>query len=356
MWRVRKRAALVDPVTALAVFIGGVLILILVFWPQKGFVAMWQRSRLRGSQVLTEDALKHIFKAENEGRQATVTGVAGRLQISPDRTASLLSEIVEHGLVEVQGEKFGLTDAGRTYALHIIRAHRLWERHLADRTGFPETDWHSLAERYEHRLSPDEINALARQLGHPTHDPHGDPIPDADGTLAPLEGVPLTTFAPSEKARGQKVQITHIEDEPEMVYAQLVAEGLEPGMVGYVTEASPTAIIFWANGDEHRLAPVVAANITVLPFDEKVDEQATRGVRLSDLSMGESGTVLSIERGGRRAARRRLMDIGILPGTIIEVAMKNPLGDPVAYRIRNTLIALRTDLARLIHVEVSHGA
>jgi DtxR family Mn-dependent transcriptional regulator len=156
---------------------------------------------------------------------------------------------------DLEGGEPRLT-AGREAALHVIRAHRLWERHLADDTGFAEAEWHQLAEHYEHELTPGQADELAARLGHPTHDPHGDPIPTPGGELIGHGGRPLALLSIAEVAR-----IVHIEDEPETVYAQLVAEGLYPGQWVRLLEVTPQRVRFWANGNEHVVAPIVAANI-----------------------------------------------------------------------------------------------
>jgi DtxR family Mn-dependent transcriptional regulator len=260
-------------------------------------------------------------------------------------------------LIELDGAGFRLTPAGRQAALRVIRAHRLWEQYLAQETGFEEADWHAQAEHYEHMLSAEEITTLARQLGHPTHDPHGDPIPDARGEFKPHAGQPLTSMP-----LDQPLRIVHLEDEPPEVYAQLVAEELAPGMIVRLTEVTPTRVHFWAyagaaeTGDEHVLAPVVAANISVVPLPEGETAAvaagpAARSMPLSALKTGEVGRVAALSPRLRGAERRRMLDLGLLPGTEVRAELVSPSGDPTAYRVRETLIALRREQARLIQIE-----
>jgi DtxR family Mn-dependent transcriptional regulator len=180
----------------------------------------WQRHRRLGERIRTEDALKHIHTCEMEGVQPTAATLAETMTLSDEATAQLLGRMESAGLLRRQPEGLSLTPQGRAAALHIIRAHRLWERYLADQTGYDAGEWHRRADISEHYLGPEATEALAAQLGHPTHDPHGDPIPDADGRFVGHGGRPLT-----ELAAGQMGRIVHIEDEPEVVYAQLLAEG-----------------------------------------------------------------------------------------------------------------------------------
>ena len=113
-------------------------------------------------------------------------------------------------------------------------------------------------------------------------------------------------------------------------------------------ETSPHRIRFWAGGDEHVLAPVVAANVYVArPADDGRDSV---GSRLSDLTRGERGQVVEISSQCRGLERRRLQDLGFLPGAELQAELTSPGGDPVAYRIRGALIALRKEQADLIRI------
>jgi DtxR family Mn-dependent transcriptional regulator len=331
----------------IALLIAGVITIVALwfFRPERGVFWRWQRARELTTKVLQEDALKHIRQCEIHGNKPTVKSLAGALNISPNEVADLLTYLEQHELLQVDGAEFQLTPAGRDYALRIIRAHRLYERYLADETGYEETAWHEQADRFEHHITPDEVDALAARLGNPTHDPHGDPIPTADGHVVYPERTPLTNMELDKPAR-----IIHLEDEPEAVYAQIVAEGLHVGQELRLLESSQKRVRFWAGGDEHLLAPVVAANIAVAPLPELPRDDELPGEALSSLEPGQMGRVIRLSLRIRAAERRRLMDLGVLPGTLIKVEMSSAGGDPTAYRIRGALIALRKSQADLIYV------
>jgi DtxR family Mn-dependent transcriptional regulator len=318
----------------------------LLFWPGRGLAPAWRRGRRMTRRIRREDALKHIQQCEISGHTPTLHSLAGALGVAANEAAEILAELQAGRLLELEGGEIQLAPAGRKLAMQVLRAHRLWERYLADRTGYPETEWHGRAEAYEHRLSPAETDTLSAQLGHPTHDPHGDPIPTAEGEMPRQAGVPLTAASLDEPLR-----IVHIEDEPEVVYAQLVAEGLHLGMQVRVTENSPQRVCLWADGDEHVLAPMVAANLSVVPLPRAVRVEERVGEPLSSLRPGEEGKVLLLSRRCRGQERRRLLDLGVLPGTVIRAEMRSPNGDPTAYRIRDALIALREEQAEVIRVE-----
>lgn len=322
---------------------------IVLFWPGRGLFHRWQRARLATERVLSEDALKHAHTCEMRGQFATIDSVAGALQITRDKAATLLARMSDAGLLTIDLGDVRLTSQGREASLHIIRAHRLWERYLADQTGYTEAEWHEQAERQEHELRPTDVDALSALLGNPTSDPHGDPIPDAAGDFVAPDSLPLPAVDVD-----RSVRIVHIEDEPEAVYAQLVAEGLYPGQILRLIETTPQRVRFWSNGDEHVLAPLLAANIAVTPAwvetKQLDDALGASSETLANLAMGQKGAVLSISPRCRGAERRRLMDLGILPGTVVGAEMVSPSGDPTAYNVRGAMIALRKEQAQLIRI------
>ncbi len=328
---------------------GTALLLIALFWPRLGLVCRCRQMRETARRVLREDALKHVYKTQVNNRPSTLQSIAGTLHIHSDQAAELTADMARRGLVTFCSGELQLTPTGQAAALHIIRAHRLWESFLADRTAIAENEWHREAEGREHHLSVEQVNALSTQLGHPTHDPHGDAIPQAAGPLAPDNGQPLNVLLPNRTAR-----ITHIEDEPETVYAQIAAEGLHPGMKVRVLEKSLQGIRFWADGDEHVLAPILANNIAVIPIHDAELEDELES--LSTLKSGQKARVVELSLACRGAERRRLLDLGFVPGSVVEVEMVSPIGDPTAYRIRGTVIALRREQAALIRVAIREPA
>jgi len=209
------------------------------------------------------------------------------------------------------------------------------EKYLADETSVTENEWHQKAEELEHTLSAEQADQLAAQIGNPVFDPHGDPIPSASGDLPTKKGKSLT-----EMKVGEFANIIHLEDEPNAIYSQLLAEGLYPGMQIRMMEISDKRLKFIANGEECILSPLIAENITVgMTKLEKPIEGKFKP--LSSLKIGEEGTIHGIAKALRGQQRRRLMDLGIVPGTKIEAELESLTGDPVAYRVRGTTIALR---------------
>lgn len=141
-------------------------------------------------------ALYHLGgeKAVNNGALAQRIGAKG-----PSVTQAV-KRLANKNLVEAipyKGVK--LTEKGTALATHILRKHRLWETFLVEKLGFGWEEVHDIAEQLEHVQSPEMVEKLAKYLGSPIHDPHGDPIPQPNGAIPPTLGKPLQQFATSDK-------------------------------------------------------------------------------------------------------------------------------------------------------------
>ena len=307
-------------------------------------LARWRRWRALRERALFEDALKHLLTCEHQSRDATVESLAGSLRLSQRRLLRLIAGMEAAGLLHSHGAALHLTPEGKGWALRVVRAHRLWERYLADEAGVPIGQLHQAAERAEHHLTPEELDALDAHLGHPLRDPHGDPIPTAAGAVTPLEALPLTDWP-----LGQPAQILHVEDEPEVIFKEIVAEGLRPGTSVRVLERSPEHLIISDGQTEHRLTPVVAANIHVAKASE-VPGPPEELIRLADLPDGEEAEVVALDPDCRGFGRRRLLDLGLTPGARVRAELSPAFGEPRAIRVRGTLIALRREQAAQVWV------
>ncbi len=341
---------MIDPVVALSIAAVATVLAVYLLRPRRGWLWRAVRAVRATERVLVEDALKHLFDASYHGREANLQSLSGALAISGNRAAELLAKLQEQELVELHEGGYRLTREGRRYALKIVRIHRLWERYLSDETGLDPAAWHERAERLEHVTSPEEAEALSESMGHPRYDPHGDPIPTAAGEIVPPAGRPLT-----ELAVGELAEIVHVEDEPDAVYAQLVAEGLHPGMRVRVTESTARRIAFEADAEEHVVAPIVAANLSVVTLARE-EEMAGPFVRLSSLEIGERATVAGLAPTLRGPERRRMLDLGLIPGTEVSAQIRSPGGDPTGYLVRGAVIALRRRQADQVLIDEVEAA
>lgn len=318
---------------------------VVAWWlPRHGVAARLSRWRDVRHRVRVEDALKHMLAAERRGVLATVESVAGAVRIGASAATSLIEEIESEDLVEIRANALSLTPSGREYALQVVRAHRLWERFLDDETDLPLTAIHGAADRAEHRLTVDQADRLDAQLGHPPTDPHGDPIPTTEGRIAPFPGVPLTDYPTGEDA-----EVTHLEDEPPGVFETIVKLGLARGTRLRVTERRPGLVRMEIDGRTASLPSVAASNVHVGPVREVLEPVAGL-IPLARLGRGQDGEVIGIDDSIRGLTRRRLLDLGITPGTVIRPELEPLFGRPRAFRIRQTLVALRDEQAEGIMV------
>ena len=328
-------------------FFSGISVLVIlfwVFWPKKGLLALLSRIKNNNQRVQLEDALKFLFDCEYNKNLCNMNSIAGNLNISDDKTSQLIERLLTMGLISMNDHTISLTDTGRSYSLRVIRVHRIWERYLADETSVAQADWHNEADRLEHYVAQEDTEKLAAQMGNPVFDPHGDPIPSIEGELPEPKGKPLNYLK-----EGETGQIIHIEDEPRSIYEQLVVQGLYPGMQVYVTDVDKGKITFAANGDECNLTPLFAAQITVELLSGKVP-LTPKYELLSSLNIGETAEIVAISPYCRGQQRRRLMDLGIVPGSLVSSEMKSPSGDPVGYRVMGATIGIRKTQADLIFI------
>ena len=336
---------MVSPATALLLGVAGILLFLLIFWPNKGLYAWFRNLKGSDKKEIMEDALKYIYNCERMNLTCTMHDLGQNLRTDTSHVQQLLKRLDEMDLIVQQDQGLRLTPEGKAYSLRIIRIHRLWERYLAEETGVPETDWHAEAEKMEHKFSEEEINAISRQLGYPRYDPHGDPIPTRSGDLPPQTGRPLSGFA-----EGDIVQVIHVEDEPPEIYAEIINKGIHLGTQMEILKKTENNTHVLIKEMVQTLLPRHVSNITgILSHEKKETEESVQP--LFSLKQGQSAEVAGISRACRGTQRRRLMDLGIVPGTIISLSMVSLGGDPRAYQIRGATIALRNDQAQFVQIK-----
>ena len=334
-----------DPLTALNIMILSIVILLVIVWPEKGIWARLRKIMRNNKRILLEDALKYIHDCERNQAALSIKNVAGTLGINSDRATQLIGQLRDLKLIEMSESGFNLTASGRDYALKIVRIHRLYEQYLAEKSGLPENAWHKEADRFEHHVSDDKVSEIDHMLGYPRYDPHGDPIPTEKGDLPPSEGISLTTLGLKNSG-----VVTHIEDEPKILYSEVIDNQINVGMTVQITGESPEFLTLLGEGNTITISRLAAENVSVQPVSsKKVIKESFAD--LTSLDLGEEAEVISISRACRGPQRRRLLDLGILPGTRIVAEMKSLGGDPTAFLIRGAKIALRRDTAKLVQIK-----
>jgi len=140
-----------------------------------------------------ENYIKTIYHLQQRDGTVTTNELAARLQTKPASITDMMKKLKTKKLVNYQPYRgFRLTTEGNKVALGIIRRHRLWEYFLAEKLKFNWDEVHDIAEDMEHVSSKKLIDKLDEFLGYPRFDPHGDPIPDANGKLEAGKKICLT--------------------------------------------------------------------------------------------------------------------------------------------------------------------
>jgi DtxR family Mn-dependent transcriptional regulator len=154
-----------------------------------------------GSSEAVEDYAKAIYALQqrHDGEPVSTNDLAERLGVTPGSASAMVKKLAELGLCDhVPYRGASLTDSGQKLALEVLRHHRLLETYLAEQLGVPWDRVHAEAEKLEHVLSDYLEERIAAKLGDPTHDPHGDPIPDAALTIAEDPTRALDDMEPGE--------------------------------------------------------------------------------------------------------------------------------------------------------------
>ena len=228
-----------------------------------------------------EDYAKAIFALESRGSEPVSTNaLAERLSITPGSVSAMLKKLDELGFTtHVPYRGVRLTEEGRRLALEVIRHHRLLERYLNDALGMPWDRVHAEAEVLEHVISEDLEALIAAKLGHPTVDPHGDPIPSAELELSESPTERLDSLSAGDE--GLFVRVS--DSDPEML-RYLAERGIFPGDSFTVRERQPFGgPLFVVFGDsEHAIGGRLAGAMRVVlqrsvePGERVADEVHSR--------------------------------------------------------------------------------
>jgi DtxR family Mn-dependent transcriptional regulator len=207
-----------------------------------------------------QDYLKAIWKLERDG-PATTSALAAELGVTPASATAMVKKLAGLGLVEHERYRgVRLTPSGERAALEVIRHHRLLELYLMKALGLGWDEVHAEAERLEHYLSEDLESRIDAALGHPTHDPHGDPIPTAELELVADESRWLT-----EVADGTEAIVSRVPDGDPELLRYLASLGIVPDqpivLVGRAPFDGPVTIEI--GGARHAIGLAVAEQIRV---------------------------------------------------------------------------------------------
>ena len=215
------------------------------------------------ASLTIENYVKTIFQVSVEsGGQPAATGkLAEALNVSPGTVTSMLKTLADSGLAEYTPyEGVRLTEAGRSLALRVVRRHRLIELFLVHTLGLNWDEVHEEAENMEHAVSDFLVDRMDEYLGNPECDPHGDPIPRADGTLASQSSTSLATWDV-----GPTFRLVRVVDQSPEFLRYLSEMGLPLGTEGKVSANRSEAGIVTVNidGNETTLGHEAAHKLLV---------------------------------------------------------------------------------------------
>jgi DtxR family transcriptional regulator, Mn-dependent transcriptional regulator len=214
-----------------------------------------------GLSAAIQDYLKEIYKIQAAGERATTTAIASRMGVAPSSATSMVKKLAALGLAEHAPYRgIELSDAGTKIALEVIRHHRLLEQYLAETLGLGIDAVHAEADRLEHVLSEELEARIDEQLGYPTHDPHGDPIPDAGLNVDRSQLRSLDALEPGEEATVRRVP-----DGDAELLRYLAELTLVPGRRVLMRKSEPFGgpLTVAVDGSEHAISRELAEQIGV---------------------------------------------------------------------------------------------
>lgn len=203
------------------------------------------------STLTIENYVKTIYLiCSSQAQKPASTGaIAEALKVSPGSVTSMVRTLAESGIASwTPYEGVQLTDAGTALALRVLRRHRLVELFLVKTLGLSWDEVHHEAENMEHAVSDWLVDRIDDYLGHPKTDPHGDPIPAADGSIASTEGQALSEFP-----AGSRFHLTRVLDQSSEFLRYLAEAGLPLGVEGVIAERNDTTGVIAIETKDDRL-------------------------------------------------------------------------------------------------------
>jgi DtxR family Mn-dependent transcriptional regulator len=191
---------------------------------------------------------------------AEAVSLAGALQLSSAALLRLIDQLQAQGLVQAHQRELALTPDGQIWALRVVRAHRLWERYLADEARLPLEKVHGEAHHREHGMTTAQVDELDAALGHPISDPHGDPIPDSS-----LRIPASTSRSLVDLALGDTATVARVPDSDAALLRYLAEIAIVPGQELELMKAAPFGgpLTVRTGTGEHAIARELAATVGI---------------------------------------------------------------------------------------------
>ena len=334
-----------------------------------------------------------IARLRMDGQPVPLSQLADALSISPVSVNEMCRKLQDHGLVIYRPYKGALlTPEGEQRAHYILRRHRLWEVFLVGKLGFSYEEAHEAACELEHATAKTVADRLDAFLEYPSVNPQGESIPRRDGSLPTRKLVALTALPAGQRAHVVRCDVS------DAARAFLDEQGIRPGVsltvvaaaadsmlvqvgeaqlslarslseaiqletdsaIGRVSEGSAVGRVTEVEKETEDVDSEVestAPRSSSTILDKEISEMQTktettvRQIPLHKLGAGQRGVVVRV--GGKGPARRRMMDMGLVPGSEVAVVRVAPLGDPIEFTVKGYSLSLRKSEAKVIEVEVT---
>ena len=218
------------------------------------------KTRPRLTQAV-EDYVKAIYKLQQDDESVSTTALAKKMGTSPAAATKMMKQLAESKLIDyTKYHGVRLTPSGQKVALEVIRHHRLLELYLHEALGYGWDEVDAEAEKLEHHISEEFEDRIDRMLDFPVRDPHGDPIPTRDGTIAPNRGKPLADSEP-----GDRLVILRVRDSDPDVLRYLARLGMRLEAIIEVREQQPFngPLKLRINGKTHSVGRELAGHVFV---------------------------------------------------------------------------------------------
>lgn len=313
-----------------------------------------------------------VARLQKNDRPVPLSELAKVLNITTVSVNEMCRKLQDTGYLSYQPYKGAkLTDQGEKIANQTLRRHRLWEAFLVEKLQMERDAANAAACELEH-VSPEElINRLDTYLDFPAYNPRGLPIPRLETPEQIHPDVPLR-----ELPVGKTAQVKHCLG-TSAIKEFLAGQGIHAGTKLTTIAAGVENLLIEVGGVHLTLSCEMAGNILVSPILSEIDLDpdetnrrtkinkpismkgenmaeseavTTKQIPLSELKKGEDAVIVRVR--GKGAIKRRMMDMGVVPGSRINVVRKAPFGDPIEYSIKGYSLSLRKSEAKEIIVEI----
>jgi DtxR family Mn-dependent transcriptional regulator len=311
--------------------------------------------------------LVKIKRMEDEINPVPLSYLAESLSISAVSVNEMCRKMQDQNLIDYQPYKgASLTPEGDREALRILRRHRLWEVFLVEKLNFSFEAAHEMADELEHATSKELADHLDIFLGNPVYNPEGKEIPNCDGNLVEIKTYPLSSLEIGDRG------VCLLEQLDDKIKEYLKQSNCGNGVEIEVAGKTDKLILISAKDTYVSVSRKIADSVEVIknniPPDNAQKQDANqknnkertamsvaekkdiKQLALEKLEIGQKGTIISLT--GKGPIKQRMMDMGLVPGSEVEVIRVAPLGDPIEINLKGYNLSLRRNEAKTVMVEV----